>query len=174
MKVLFKVKTQYSEQIYNNFLQFHQAKYGNKYRFFTLIIALLLLFCSIVNITSSNYLTGIIYFIILILFFVYQYIHPIKKITKEIQSDKIQKQTEYTFTFYDNFLKISDNKNFQKIKYWKLYKIFEDNSCIYIYQNKSYAFILDKNNFLVGNPKDFMKFIKKKIIFKFWINLNII
>ena len=45
--------------------------------------------------------------------------------------------------------------------------MYENDSYIYLYLNKEHALLLDKNNFVVGKPTDFIKFVKKKIWFKF-------
>ena len=162
MKILFKNETKYSKEVYNNFLHFHQSKYGNKYKLYTLLVILLLLFCTVINLKYSNYITSFIFVLVILFFFFYRFLHPIRKINKEIKSEKIEKQTEFIFTFYDNFFIVCDNENTEKIKYWKLYKIFEDESFFYIYANKEYAFVLDKKTFSIGEVSKFIKFIKRK------------
>jgi len=167
MKILFENKTKYNKQVYNDFLKFHQAKYGTKYKIYTLLIIILLLFCSIINFKYSNYMVGFIYILALIIFFLYRFFNPVKKVSKELKSEKIKKEIEFTFTFYNDYFCVSDGNKFEKNKYWKLYRIFEDSKFFYIYANKEYAFILEKSNFVVGNKKDFITFIKKKLLFKF-------
>ena len=44
MKVLYKNKTKYTKETYAKYLQFHQNKFGTKYRFITILIIVLLFF----------------------------------------------------------------------------------------------------------------------------------
>lgn len=44
MKVLYKNKTKYTKETYAKYLQFHQNKFGTKYRFITILIIVLLCF----------------------------------------------------------------------------------------------------------------------------------
>ena len=54
-----------------------------------------------------------------------------------------------------------------RLKYYKIYKAYENKDFIYLYINKDYAFILEKSGFLIGDADLFKKFIKNKIKFKF-------
>ena len=64
---------------------------------------------------------------------------------------------------YDKFFVISDKKNSEKIKYWKLHRIYETEEFFYLYINKDHAFLLDKSTFTKGNTSEFLKFLRKKI-----------
>lgn len=166
MEILFKNKTKYTKEIYQKYLEFHQNKFGLKYKFITILVFLLLSFCFIINLKYSNYNTAFVFIIALISFFIYIFFAPTKKIQKELKTEKFEKEKEFTFTFYNNFFVISDKKNSEKIKYWKLYKIYETEEFFYLYINKSHALLLDKSSFSKGNISEFFKFIRKKIWYK--------
>lgn len=166
MEILFKNKTKYTKETYQKFLQFNQNKFGNKYTFTTIVIILLLSFCFITNLQFSNYSTAFIFIITLIIFFNYRFFSPKKRIQKELKTEKFEKEKEFTFTFCDKFFVISDNKDSEKIKYWKLHRVYETNEFFYLYVDKTHAFLLNKSTFSEGNTCDFYKFIKKKIWYK--------
>ena len=83
-----------------------------------------------------------------------------------IKTEKFEKEKEFTFKFYEKYFTISDSNNFEKIKYWKLYKIYETNDFFYLYINKDHAFLLEKNTFTKGDISTFYIFVKRKIWFK--------
>ena len=166
MKILFKNKTKYTKEIYEKYLQFHQNKFGNKYTFITIVTILLLCFCIITNLKYSNYFTGFLLLIILSIFCFYRFFYPTKKVEKELKTDKFKNEKEFTFTFYEKFFVISDKKNSEKIKYWKLHRVYETEDFFYLYINKDHAFLLDKTTFTKGNTSEFLKFLKKKIWYK--------
>lgn len=162
MKILFKNKTKYTKTAYNKFLQFHQNKYGLRYKFNTIIIILLLCFCFITNLKYSNFNIALIFFISLILYCFNRFAHPVKIVKKELKTEKFEKEKEFTFTFYENFLTISYDKDSAQIKYRKLYRFYETDDFFYLYINKDHAFLLDKSTFCIGDISNFMSFLKKK------------
>lgn len=166
MKILFKNKTKYTKDIYEKYLQFHQNKFGNKYTFTTIVTILLFSFCIIMNLKYSNYFTIFILLIVLFIFCLYRFFYPAKKVEKELKTEKFKKQKEFIFTFYKNFFVISDKKNSEKIKYWKLHRVYETNDFFYLYIDKNHAFLLNKDTFTKGNTEEFLKFLKKKIWYK--------
>lgn len=82
MEILFKNKTKYTKQIYQKYLEFHQNKFGLKYKFITILVFLLLSFCFIINLKYSNYNTAFVFIIALISFFIYIFFAPTKKYKK--------------------------------------------------------------------------------------------
>lgn len=68
-----------------------------------------------------------------------------------------------TYTFYEDFAVISNGNDTVKLKYFKFYKIFEEPDRFYLYLDKDHSYILLKNNFTIGNAKDFYAFMKKKL-----------
>lgn len=166
MKVKFKNKTTYTKEAYKVFLNFHQRKFGLKYKVSTLIIIILLAFCAVVNFKYGNTGIGILFIIGVLGFLLYRFYHPIKKIEKESNSEKINGDKEFVFSFYDHYMHILGNKLNRKIGYWNIKKAFEDKDYIYLYINDEDAFVLKKDGFTIGYSKDFIPFIKKKILFK--------
>ena len=69
MKVLFKNKTKYSKEIYEEFLGFHQEKYGTRYYAYTALIAIALLFCIVLQIQSKHYWIALLTIFILAYFY---------------------------------------------------------------------------------------------------------
>ena len=166
MEILYKNKTKYTKETYEKYLQFHQNKYGNKYTFTTIVTIMLLCFCIITNFQYSNQLAEFILLIVLIIFCFYRFFHPVKIIKKELKTEKIEKEKEFTFEFYEKFFTISDAENTEKIQYWKLYKVYKTDESFYLYIDKNHAFLLNKNKFTKGNTAEFLKFLKRKTWFK--------
>lgn len=166
MKILYKNKTKYTKNTYQKYLQFHQNKYGNQYIFTTILTIMLLVFCIITNIKYSSYFTSFLLILALIGFCFYRFFYPIKLVKREIKTEKFEKEKTFTYCFYENFFTVSDRNFFDKIKYWKLYKVFETDDFFYLYINKDHAFLLDKSCFIKGNVSNFLKFMKKKTWFK--------
>lgn len=166
MKMLFKNKTKYTKETYNEYLQFHQNKYGMNYKFSTIVTILLLSFCAFCNIRYANLVTGILILLALTIFCLYRFFYPIKKVKKELKTEKFKKEKEFIFTFYENCFIVSDGKNSDRLKYWNLHKVFETDSFFYLYINKDHAFLLNKSTFITGDTSKFLKFLKKKIWYK--------
>lgn len=162
MKLLFKNKTKYTKQVYKEFVEFHNDKYHLSYFLFNICIVFLVLFCIILQLKYKYYNLAIIFCIVLTVFALWRFFHPISVVKKEIKSDKIQNEKEFTFKFYDKYFKIKDKLQMDTIKYYKLYKVYETNTFFYLYIDRTHAFLLNKDNFITGNPIDFSKFIKKK------------
>ena len=167
MKVLFKNKTQYNKEIYKEFLEFHQEKYGTSYIFSTIVPTLLLIFCIIVQLQSRNFYLAILTTIIAILFAGWRFYDPIKTVKKEVQSKKIENEQEFIFKFYEKHFNIYSQKINSKIHYWQLHKIFETEEFFYLYIDKTHAFLLSKKGFEMGNSDEFAEFINRKWRFKF-------
>lgn len=166
MKILYKNKTKYTKETYSKYLQFHQSKFGNRYTFTTIVTILFLCFCIITNLQYSNHLTASALLIVLVSFCFYRFFYPIKLVKKELKTEKFEKEQEFTFRFYDKFFTVSTTKYIEKIKYWKLYKIYETEEFFYLYIDNSHAFLLNKNTFTKGDTSEFFKFIKRKLWFK--------
>ena len=71
------------------------------------------------------------------------------------------------YFFYEKYFKIKNKLGTSKLKYYKLYKVYETKEYFYLYIAKDYAFILDKNGFEIGSTKQFSQFMKHKMRFKF-------
>ena len=167
MEPLFRNKTTMSKEIYTQLLQFHQRKYDWKYWLYTAGLFLLFVILIAFNLANHYYLQAFLLFIILAGFLAYQFIHPYKRISKEYKSDKVQKHLVNHYLFYDNYFKIKNKFGITKIKYWKLYRVFETDNYFYLYLDKVNILVLDKLSFTTGTTQDFEKFMKHKILFKF-------
>ena len=162
MKLLFKNKTKYTKEVYKTFLEFHNKKYGNSYHFYTAIITLLLFFCFGMNLKFHNFAVTIGIFIAMIAFLYWRFFHPTHEIQKELKKDKIQKEKEFQFRFFEKCIEILDKTYTSKFNYFKIKHIYETNKYFYLYIDKNHAFILGKSNFTIGNIDDFRTFIKHK------------
>ena len=172
MKLLFKNTTKYSKSVYDEFLKFHRKKYRFTYILYNVIVIALILFCLTVQVQYHNFSGSILFCIILSLFILWRYLHPIEEVTKEYNSDKIQKEKSFTFKFYDKFFTCEDIKEFSKFKYYKLHKVYETNNFFYLYIDKTHSFILDKTKFNENKSAEFSNFIKKKAFFRYRKDLN--
>ena len=162
LKALFKNKTTYSKEVYDKFLEFHRNKFGLRNKIYNILIIGIILACIIYLVAYHIYSSAIVFCIILVGFIVWRFFKPISDVAKEYKSNKIQNSTTYIFNFYDNYFTVQDKKNISKIKYHKLYRIFSTKDFFYLYIDKTYSYLIDKTGFIVGNPKDFYNFVKKR------------
>ncbi len=167
MKVLFKNKTKYSKEIYEEFLGFHQEKYGTRYYAYTALIAIALLFGIILQMQSKHYWIALLTIFILALFLVWRIYNPTKIIQKEMKSKKIEKEQEFIFKFFNKKFYIYSKKLNRYVYYWQIRKVFETEEFFYLYLDKTHALLLDKKGFEIGNNQDFSKFMKQKCKFRF-------
>ena len=54
MNMLFKNTTKYSKECYENFLIFHNKKFGVSSNFYTLLIVILMAFCIVLQLKAGN------------------------------------------------------------------------------------------------------------------------
>ena len=54
-KPIFKNITKYNAKNYNNFIQFHNDKFGNSYFFITLLFTILIIYIFVMNILNKNF-----------------------------------------------------------------------------------------------------------------------
>lgn len=162
LKILFKNTTKYTKSIYDKFLAFHSKKYHFTYTAYTVIVVAFILFALILQTKHHNFSIAIVLCCGLTLFVLWGFFHPVSEVAKEYKSDKIQKEKEFTFKFYEKFFTIEDEKEFFKMKYYQLYRVFETVDFFYLYIDKTHAFLVDKSKFKKDNPAEFSSFIKKK------------
>lgn len=167
MKILFKNTTKYSKKTYDEFLKFHNDRFGHMYTFITLLIAIGLFYLISMQVIYHNITVAIILCVLLTIFFLWRLLHPVSEISKEYKSDKIKNKKEFTFYFYEKNFKIRDNMNHEIMKYFKLYKIYETNDFFYLYSDKTHSYIIEKSGFTKGNPDEFSKFLKTKYWWKY-------
>lgn len=166
-KLLFKNSTKYSKKLYDEFTYFHNTKYFLTYEIFTLFIIILLSYCVFSTIKVKLAPLAIFFIIVLILFMTYRILGPTISYKKELKNKSITKEQTFEFFFYDKYFKIRDNKSYDKISYFRLYRVYETPKYFYLYLTKKYSFVIDKNGFSMGNAEDFKTFIKKKMKFKY-------
>ena len=167
MKILFKNTTKYTKAIYKEFVEFHNKKYNFQYTLFNIFIIALLLFFVICQISYKYYVLAIISCIIFTAFCLYRYFHPISVVVKELNGKTIKEEKSFTFKFYDKYFKVESGMELNLVKYYKLRRCFETKDFFYLYIDKTHAFLINKENFSIGNSKDFSKFIREKCFLKF-------
>lgn len=167
MKILFKNTTKYNKEIYQEFLKFHKNKYQFSYTLYTALVLIAFFFCFAMQVKYHNYNIAILFAIALSCFFLWRFLHPISEVSKDFKSDKIQKEKEFTFVFYEKEFKIRDKINYETIKYRNLHKVFETKDFFYLYSDKTHTYLLDKSGFTKGIADEFSNFMKKKCWWRF-------
>ena len=161
MKVLFKNTTKYSKENCNNFINFHTNKYGKKELIKYILMFLIFVYIFIFNLIYTNW------YFLLALLLIGVCIYFKSKQNKEKKKKERKKIKEYTFYFYKNYIKIRYRKEFDRIPYFRIKKIFETDKNFFLYTDDTHSLILDKEGFVIGNSKEFSKFIKTKCPFKY-------
>ena len=165
MKVLFKNTTEYNRENYDEFIKFHQEKFGVKTLIKMGVIALCLIYIIIMNLIYKNLRgVGIILLIGLI-------VYGLNKLQVSGQNQDIKKniksKKKFTFYFYEKYIKVKCGRKFQRIMYFELYKIFQTEEYFFLYTDEDHSLILSKDGFEIGTPKAFDLFIKKKCPLKY-------
>lgn len=163
LEKLFENTTTYTKEIYDDFVRFHNKKYNLKYYLYTFAFLIAFVFCMVLQFCYGNIILGIVFTVAAVVFIAYRSLHPYLFIKKEASSDKVQKQLTNTYSFYDDHMEINNKNNIIKLKYYKLFKVFETDTVFYLYLNKNYSYVLRKSGFSIGSSKNFYTFIKKKI-----------
>lgn len=161
MKILFKNTTKYTKENCNNFVEFHSRKYGKKELTKIILITLCIIYILIFNIIYKNWLLILGVIAIGIIIYLIQNI----KLEKDKKTRK--KVKEFTFYFYENYIKIKYRRQFERLKYFQIHKIFETDEYFFLYLDEKSSLILSKEGFEVGRPKEFSKFIKNKCPLKY-------
>lgn len=161
MKILFKNTTKYDKENCDNFINFHANKYGNKELLKYLLMFIVFVYMLIFNIIYKNW-----YFILALIAIVVlaYFINRKKEATKQKKKKRVQ---EYTFYFYERYIKIRYRRQFDRMLYVQIKKIHETDKNFFLYTDDKHSLILDKDGFTIGNSKQFSKFIKKKCPFKY-------
>lgn len=168
MEKRFENTTIYTQEIYSHFLEFHNRKYNLKYNLYTCFISFLLIFCMVLQFLNGNIDICIIFVLVFIAFIFWRVFHPYLIVEKEVTSDKIQKQLQNTYSFFDKYLQISNINGLSEIKYHKLYKVLQDKYSFYLYIDKDHALIVNKNGFSLGDVNNFYNFIKRRTLHRFF------
>ena len=161
MRVLFKNITKYNKENCNNFMNFHTNKYGKKELMHFILMAIIFMYMFIFNIIYKNW------YLILVLILVGIFIYFTSKQKQEKKRKERRKVKEYTFYFYKRYIKIRYRREFDRMPYFRIKKIFETDDNFFLYTDDTHSLILDKDGFVIGNVKEFSKFIKSKCPFKY-------
>lgn len=161
MKILFKNTTKYDKENCDNFVEFHSNKFGKKQTLKMVLIGICILYILIFNIVYKNW--GLVLGAILIGLIIYL-IENSKSAKKAKKKERIK---EFTFYFYEKHIKIKYRRQFERLKYFQLHKIYETDEYFFLYLNEKSSLILNKAGFEVGTPKEFSKFIKNKCPLKY-------
>lgn len=168
MEVKFKNITKCTKSLYNDFLKFHDEKYKTRTVLTNLIISIAILYMLGFNIKYNNYFIVIFIVLIAILGFYISNKHQKDIVKKEMKSKRINQQEEMEFYFYNKYyFVVRTNKKRQVIRYFKIYRINEDDKNFYLYLDKTHAFIVSKEGFAKGNAEQFKKFMIQKFKFKY-------
>ena len=163
MKILFKNTTKYDKENKQNFINFHKNKYGRKELIRAVFIAICILYILIFNLIYANWKFILMLVPIgIILYFINKYF-----LTKTKEKEKKQKNKEFTFFFYERQIKIKCKRQFERMNYFEIKRIFETEENFFLYVDDTHSLILNKNGFEVGSSKEFAEFIKKKCPFKY-------
>lgn len=160
---LFKNVTKYSDQSYQKFVNFHTNKYNMSYKFYTIVISILIVYCIILNIMQKNIGLTLLFLLMLAGFLIMRIYIPAKEYLKNKKRFSNNQSSFFTFTFYNFYFTINDRRFY----YFKLHKVFETSDYFYLYVNEDTAFLVSKNGFKMGNATEFTEFIKKKCLLKY-------
>lgn len=161
MKILFKNTTKYDQENQNNFITFHVNKYGKRELLKYLLIGICIIYILIFNLIHKNW---ILILGLLLLGVVFYFFNTIKEQQNKKQKKKVK---QYTFYFYEKYIKIKCRRQFERMRYFEIKKIFETDANFFLYTDDSHSLILDKEGFEVGTPKEFSHFIRRKCPFKY-------
>ena len=158
MKILFKNTTKYDKENRENFINFHKDKYGKKELRYAILIMIAILYMAIFLIISLKWKS------LLFLVPIGALIYFINKCAnnKKKNKNKKQKNKEFTFYFYERYIKIKAKRQFERMTYFEIKKVFETNENFFLYTDDKKSMILDKEGFEIGTSKGFAEFIKKK------------
>lgn len=161
MKILFKNTTKYDKENCDNFVEFHSNKFGKKELLEMLLVGICILYILIFNIIYKNWSLVLLALVVGVILYLFQQ----SKVKKNNKSKK--KVKEYTFYFYEKHIKIKCRRQFERLKYFQLHKIYETDEYFFLYLDEKSSLILNKAGFEVGTPKQFTKFMKSKCPFKY-------
>lgn len=165
MKLLFKNNTKYTKANYHAFIEFHKNKFGVRMLMKIGILLLCLGYIVIVNAMSHNWKGILIFILIGVILYFLQYI---KENRQEKNNNKmLKKSNNFTFYFYEKYIKIRCGRKFDRLRYFEIHKVFETKQYFFLYTDESHSLILHKEGFEIGTSKDFAEFMRKKYPLKY-------
>lgn len=163
MQPIFKNVTKYNKKNYDQFVEFHNNKYGFSYNIYTIIMTILLVYCITFNVFQKDLPMAILFLGLLVLFLLFRIYLPVCKYQNTQEKYTNIKQNDITFSFYKYYFTV----NTKTVYYFKLYRVFETEDYFYLYIDDENAAAVNKNGFKIGTSEEFTKFIKKKCLFKY-------
>lgn len=167
MEKLFENKTTYSEDVYMEFVEFHNKTHNLSYIAYTVFWSAVFALCMYLAFSIGNIYQGTLVTVILIGFLLYRIFRPNFLVKKELKSDKIANNNTNIFSFFEKNFKVQNGKGNFDFKYLLLYKVYETSDYFYLYVNRENAFLVSKKSFTMGTSKDFSNFIKNKCKLKY-------
>ncbi len=162
LKILFKNKTKYSQELYIKYCNFHNETNFFFASLYNIIVVGFLLFVFVLQVKNRHYAIIFIFGLAITAFILWRILYPAYLGKKEMNSENITKQKEYDFKFYENYFSVENDKFIGKVKYKELYRVRVTNDYSYLYTDRRHSYILDNSNFTVGNITTFKPFIHKK------------
>ena len=163
LKVLFKNKTRYTYDLYAKYSAFHNETNFLINNLYNALVVFGLLFLVVLQLIHHNYQVVVAFGGILVLFVIWRLYYPLYIGKKEVSSNRITQEKEYTFTFYDKLFTIEDDNYIQEIKYKDLFRVRVTHDYTYLYTDKKNSYILDNTGFSHGNLTSFKPFLRKKV-----------
>lgn len=168
LELKFKNITKSTKQIYNQFLRFHNKKFGKKEALHLLLMLFVILYIIIFNIKNKSYYFLLIVGCIgLIVMFIHKIVRRETAVEKEMKSSKIVNQEEITYNFYNLFFEVIKNDNKQNVLYTQIHRVYQDKDNFYFYLDDTHALIVDKRGFVKGTLGEFKEFISKRCLFRY-------
>lgn len=161
MKALFKNITKYDKENCNNFMDFHTNKYWVRELIKYILMFICFTYIFIINVIYKNW------YLIISLIVLGMLIYFMNKQKQQKKRKERKRVKEYTFYFYKRYIKIRYKREFDRILYFRIKKIFETDKNFFLYTDDTHSLIVDKEGFVIGNAKEFSKFIKSKCPFKY-------
>ena len=163
MKILFKNTTKYDKENRDNFLNFHKEKFGTRELIKIILISIPISYILIYNMINIRW-----YCLLTLVPFAFLFYFCKKHMYKKNKEKKAkQKNKEFTFYFYERYIKIKAKRQFQRMTYFEIKKVYETEENFFLYLDEKHSLILDKEGFEIGTPKKFVEFIKRKCPFKY-------
>ena len=159
---LFENETTYTQNMYIDFVNFHNKRYNFSYILYTIIWFIILFSCIVYCFSCNMRLQGVVITIILLSFIIYRFVRPKMLVNKELKSDKVGKNNINVFTFYPKHMEIKNKNGKFTYNYFMIRRAFETKENFYLYVTKENAFLISKKTFSLGTAEEFSKFAKSK------------
>ena len=164
MKILLKNKTVYDKVELERFQKFHNKINLKRYKRNIILTFLIFLFFLIVQLCNKN-LIGAFGVIVFGGITVYTYFRQNPK--RKNKYNKQQENKIFIFEFTDKYITVinnndTKNKINKNIAYRKFYKVYETKYNYYLYLDREYSIVLNKEGFINATKQDIDKIIKEK------------